>query len=71
MKLNTKQIIVIIIGVILIVSIGINIYFSLEKAKEISYKKGLNDGAINITNQIKNGARINYEDGIILFVPKQ
>jgi len=68
MKLKKILIIVGIIGII--ASIGLNLFFGLLKAKEISYKQGLEDGANNAVQQIKNGIRINFEDGVILFVPK-
>ncbi len=61
-----------IIGVILIIaSIGFNLYIGWEKVRDNIYRKGANDGAINITNQIKNGIKITYPEGIILFVPNQ
>jgi len=71
MKLNTKQILIILGIVIIIASIAGNLYFGGMKIKDNIYKKGLNDGAVNLANQIRSGIKINYEDGVILFVPQQ
>jgi len=69
--MKTKQILIILGIVIIIASIAGNLYFGGMKIKENIYKKGLNDGAINLANQIRSGIKINYEDGVILFVPQQ
>jgi len=71
MKLTTKQILIIIGIVLIIASVGFNLYIGGMKIKENIYKKGVQDGQINLANQIKSGVRINYEDGVIMFVPAQ
>jgi len=71
MKLTTKQIIIIawiILTISLIVFCG---YFGLEKAKDISYKKGVLDGTNSAVQQIKSGVKVSFEDGVIMFVPNQ
>jgi len=70
-KLNTKQILIIIGIVLIIASVSANLYFCGLKIKDNIYEKGLQQGAVNITNQIKNGVRITYDTGVILFVPNQ
>jgi len=71
MKLTTKQILISLGIVIIIASIAGKLYFGGIKIKDNIDKKGFNDGQINLANQIKSGVRINYEDGVILFVPAQ
>ena len=71
MKLNKKQIITIIVVGLIIASVGFNIYICGTKIADKIYKEGLQQGAINITNQIRTGININYEDGAIKFVPSQ
>lgn len=64
--------ILMVIGILIIVgSLGFNILTGLEKMKTSSYKQGVQDGANNIVQQIKNGIRVNFDEGVILFVPKQ
>jgi len=69
--MKTKKILIIIGIILIIASIAGNLYFGGMKIKENIYKKGVQDGQINLANQIKSGVRINYEDGVILFVPAQ
>jgi len=69
--MKTKKILIIIGIILIIASVGANLYFGGMKIKENIYKKGFNDGQVNLANQIKSGVRINYEDGVIMFVPAQ
>jgi len=69
--MKTNTIIIISLIILTIVSISLCGYFGLELEKRKSYDKGFNDGQVNLANQIKSGVRINYEDGVILFVPAQ
>lgn len=60
------------IGILIIIgSLGFNIYVGLQAIKNQEYQRGLLDGANNIVQQIKNGIRVNFDEGVILFVPKQ
>jgi len=70
MKLKKIIIIAGIIGIIALV--GFNVYyFGYLQMRKSAYQKGLNDGAVNLANQLRSGIRVNYEDGVIMFVPKQ
>jgi len=70
-KLLIKKILIIggIIGVV--ISVLINIYFGLTKIKNKIYQAGLRDGASSIVQQIRNGSKINFKDGVIIFIPNQ
>ena len=69
--LNKKQIITIIVVGLIIASVGFNIYIGFTKITDKIYTDGLQQGAINITNQIRTGINITYEDGIITFISNQ
>lgn len=71
MKLTTKKILII-IGIILIIgSVGLNLYFGGIRLRDKIYQKGLQDGVNSALTQIKSGIKVNFEDGVIMFVPNQ
>ena len=85
-KIPTKKILIGIGITIGIISVGFHIWNGvadyIKETEEIaenakiqavntSFRRGLIIGANNLAQQIKNGIRINFENGTILFVPKQ
>jgi len=70
-NMNKIRIILIITITILVVgSVGLNAHFGWKEVRSEIYQKGLQDGANSALNQIRNGVKVNLEDGTILFVPK-
>ena len=67
MKLIIKQILIIAWAMITIVAVGFSIYTGWTKVKDNLLKQG----AVNITQQIVNGAKITYPEGVIIFIPNQ
>jgi len=60
--------IIITIGIILIIaSVGYNIYTGLNNL----YQKGVQYGLDSAVLQIKNGTVVNLDTGVIMFIPNQ
>lgn len=71
MSFNINRAMILIVILIFVASLGFNIYIGLKGLREKVYNEGVKSGQDSIVQQIRSGAQVNFEDGVIVFIKKQ
>lgn len=70
MKVSSKKALIMVLVIIFIASIGFNVYIGLKGLKEKIFNEGIKSGQDSLVQQIRSGAQVNFEDGVIVFIKK-